>query len=105
MIELAIDKQIGPRYTKYLYIYCGFVFMAKSLLRLEARKLRKKGVSVKKIAKYLKVSKSSASRWVRDIVLTVEQLENLRKSSLEGAERGRLRNALIQKDKIFLTLA
>lgn len=73
--------------------------MAKSLLRLEARKLRRKGVSVKKIAQYLKVAKSSASIWTRDIVLTVEQLENLRKSSLEGAERGRLKNALLQKEK------
>lgn len=73
--------------------------MAKSLLRLEARKLRKKGVSVKKIAQYLKVAKSSASIWTRDIILTVEQLENLRRSSLEGAERGRLKSALIQKKK------
>lgn len=73
--------------------------MAKSLLRLEARKLRKKGVSVKKIAQYLKVAKSSASIWTRDIILTVEQLENLKKSSLEGAERGRLKNALLQKEK------
>lgn len=73
--------------------------MAKSLLRLEARKLRKKGVSVKKIAQYLKVAKSSASIWTRDIILTVEQLENLRRSSLEGSERGRLKNALLQKEK------
>ena len=73
--------------------------MAKSLLRLEARKLRKKGVSVKKIAQYLKVAKSSASVWTRDIILTVEQLENLRKSSLEGAERGRLKSSLLQKER------
>lgn len=73
--------------------------MAKSLLRLEARKLRKKGVSVKKIAQILKVSKSTASIWTRDIILTVEQLENLKKSSLQGAERGRLKNALLQKER------
>lgn len=73
--------------------------MAKSLLKLEARKLRRKGVSVKKIAQYLKVAKSSASIWTRDIILTVEQLENLRKSSLEGAERGRLKSSLLQKRK------
>jgi len=73
--------------------------MAKSLLKLEARKLRKKGVSVKRIAKYLKVAKSSASIWTRDIILTVQQMEILRKSSLEGAERGRLKNALLQKEK------
>lgn len=73
--------------------------MAKSLLRLKARKLRKKGVSVKKIAQYFKISKSTASIWVRDIILSVEQLEKLKKSSLDGAERGRLNNALMQKDK------
>ncbi|EKD85617.1 MAG: hypothetical protein ACD_37C00672G0001 [uncultured bacterium] len=73
--------------------------MAKSLLRLEARKLRKKGLSVKRIAQYLKIAKSSASIWTRDIILTVEQLENLRKSSLEGAERGRIKNALLQKER------
>lgn len=73
--------------------------MAKSLLRLEARKLRKKGVSVKKIAQYLKVAKSSASIWTRDIILTVGQLENLKQASLDGSERGRLNNALLQKEK------
>jgi hypothetical protein len=73
--------------------------MAKFLLKLEARKLRKKGISVKKIAQYLKVAKSSASIWTRDIVLTVEQLEKLRQSSLEGAEKGRIKSAFLQKEK------
>lgn len=73
--------------------------MAKSLLKLEARKLRKKGVSVKKIAQYLKVAKSSASIWTRDIILTVEQLENLRKIMLRGSELGRMKGALMQKER------
>lgn len=73
--------------------------MAKYLLRLKARELRKKGVSVKEIAKHLMVSKATASIWVRDIILTIEQLEALKKSSLLGAERGRLKNALLQKKK------
>lgn len=73
--------------------------MAKSLLRLEARKLRKIGVSVRKISQTLHVSKDSASRWTRDIILTVEQLESLRQSSLKGAELGRLRSALLQKHR------
>lgn len=73
--------------------------MAKSLLRLKARKLRQRGISVKKIAQYLGISKSTTSVWVRDIVLSVEQLESLRRSSLLGAERGRLKNALMQKEK------
>lgn len=73
--------------------------MAKSLLRLEARKLRSKGISVRKIAQELKISKDSASRWTRDIILTVEQLENLTQSKLKGGELGRLKGALIQKKR------
>lgn len=73
--------------------------MAKSLLKLEARKLRKRGISVKKIANYLGVSKSSASYWTRDIILSVQQLEKLRRSMLIGAERGRFKSALIQKER------
>ncbi len=59
--------------------------MAYSLLKLKARELRNKGVSVKSIAKHLHISKSTASVWVRDIILSVDQLEALRKSSLDGA--------------------
>jgi len=73
--------------------------MAKSLLRLEARKLRKRGISVSKIASYLGISKNSASRWTRDIILSVEQLEKLRKSMLIGAELGRVKSAMIQKKR------
>lgn len=58
--------------------------MANYLLRLKARELRKRGVSVKKIAQDLDISKSTASLWVRDIILSIEQLEGLRQSSLEG---------------------
>ncbi|HUD44864.1 MAG TPA: helix-turn-helix domain-containing protein [Patescibacteria group bacterium] len=73
--------------------------MAKYDLRLKARALRKQGVSVKQISKELEVSKGTASIWVRDIILTVEQLERLRMSELKGAELGRLRGALIQKER------
>ena len=73
--------------------------MAKSLLRLEALKLRKKGISVKKIARALGVSASTASYWTRDVILSVEQLENLRQSTIKGAELGRLRSALLQKKR------
>lgn len=73
--------------------------MAKSALRLQARELRSKGESVKTIAKKLGISKSSVSLWVRDIILTVKQLENLRQSEIKGAELGRLRNSLLQKQK------
>lgn len=73
--------------------------MAKSLLRLEARRLREKGVSVRKITQILGLSKSTVSGWVRDVILTVEQLETLRKASLRGAELGRIRGAFIQKER------
>lgn len=73
--------------------------MAKYQLRLKARELRKRGVSVKKIAKELGVSKGSASIWVRDIILSIEQLERIRKVGLKGAERGRLKSALLQKER------
>lgn len=71
--------------------------MAKSLLRIKARKLRAKGESVKDIAKKLGVSKSSVSLWVRDIILSVEQLEKLRQKSIKGGELGRLKGSLSQK--------
>jgi predicted transcriptional regulator len=73
--------------------------MAKSLLRIEARKLREQGISVKTIASKLGVSKGSVSLWVRDLVLTVEQLEKLRNNSIVGSERGRLLGSLVQKQR------
>lgn len=73
--------------------------MAKSLLRLEARKLRSRGESVITITHQLGVSKSTASLWVRDIILTIEQQETLKKHSIVGAERGRLLGALKQKNE------
>ncbi len=71
--------------------------MAKSQLNLEARKMRAKGISVRTIAQQLHVSRSTASLWVRDIILSIEQLETLRKCSLKGSERGRLLGAMKQK--------
>lgn len=72
--------------------------MAKSLLRIKARHLRLKGESVKEIAKKIEVAKSTVSLWVRDIILSTEQLENLQKRALKGAELGRLRGSLKQKE-------
>jgi len=75
------------------------LIMAKYLLRQKARMLRRKGISVKRIAFSLGVSKGTASIWVRDIILSVEQLESLRKLSIAGAERGRLKSAFLQKER------
>lgn len=74
------------------------VVMAKSYLRLRARELRKQGISVKEIARSVGASKSSASLWTKDIILSVDQLEQLKKKALKGAERGRLVNSLRQKE-------
>ena len=72
--------------------------MAKYQQRIQARELRSKGVSVKTIAKELGVAKSTASLWVRDIVLSTNQLEQLRRQKIEGGEKGRLLGSLKQKN-------
>ncbi len=71
--------------------------MAKSLLRLQARELRKSGKSVTFIAKSLFVSKSSASLWTKDIVLTEQQAQDLATNKLQGAALGRIKGSLKQK--------
>jgi len=64
-------------------------YAGKLELKLQARDLRKKGLSVKEIQKRLKVSKSSVSLWVRDIKLTKKQLKKLYlNSSRTGALKG-----------------
>jgi len=60
--------------------------------------MRQRGESVTHIASKLGVSKSTVSLWVRDIILNVEQLENLRKNSILGLERAGLLGALKQKN-------
>lgn len=73
--------------------------MAKSELQIKAREMRSRGVSVRTIARELGVSKSTASLWVRDIILSVEQLQSLRKAWIKGTELGRLKGALMQKNR------
>jgi len=55
--------------------------MAKSVQKIRARKLRKRGLSIKKIAKQLNVSVGSVSVWCRDIELTPEQIATLEKQA------------------------
>lgn len=71
--------------------------MARSLFKNRAIELRRHGRSVKDIAQELGVAKSTASLWVRDVILTIEQLEQLKKSQIKGRERGRIIGALVQK--------
>lgn len=49
--------------------------------QLRAKELRSQGMSVKKIAKELGVSSGSVSIWVRDIVLTPDQIDTLKSQS------------------------
>lgn len=73
--------------------------MAKSELKIKARKLRKQGESVRSICNKLSLSKSTVSLWVRDIILSVEQLEELRNRQIKGSEKGREIGALMQKQR------
>lgn len=73
--------------------------MAKSALRLKARELRNLGFGVKEIARELSMPTSTTSGWVRDIILTVDQLEQLRQRAIKGSERGRLLGSSLQKQR------
>ncbi len=73
--------------------------MAKSQERIKARELRVQGISIIVIAHDLKVSKSTVSDWCRDIILNAEQTERLRLSKSHGGSIGRLKGALVQKQR------
>jgi len=73
--------------------------MAKYELRIKAREMRSKGESIGVIAKKLSVSKSTVSLWVQDIVLTIKQLQSIRKQWLKGTELGRLKGSQMQKQR------
>lgn len=73
--------------------------MIQSGLRLKAQELRQQGFGIKEIARMLNVPKSTVSGWVKSINLTVEQVESLKQRSIKGSELGRLKGALIQKQK------
>lgn len=58
-------------------------YMAKSKEKLEARELRKKGQSIKEIAKLLNVSVGSVSVWCNDITLTSKQIKTLEQRRID----------------------
>jgi hypothetical protein len=64
--------------------------MAKVDERLRAEALRRKGWSIRDIAKEVRVSKSSASIWCRDIELTDRQKRTILRRATAGGLRGRL---------------
>jgi predicted transcriptional regulator len=71
--------------------------MAKYKKRIIARRMRSEGESVRVIAKGLDVSKSTVSIWVRDIILSVDQMEKLLQRRIKGGELGRIKGSLVQK--------
>lgn len=73
--------------------------MAKSLKRIKARKLRKKGVSIKDIARKLQVSTSSVSLWCRDVILTSDQIREFERRARDPNYGRRLQYALSQQKK------
>jgi DNA-binding transcriptional regulator YiaG len=73
--------------------------MAKSLKKLRAVSLRKKGTSVGDIARMLGVSKSTASIWCQGIALTDKQKDRLVQKVIKAGHVGRLLGAQSNKDK------
>ncbi len=69
--------------------------MSKNILKQEAIKLRKKGLSYKEIYEKVRVSKSTLSLWLRDIQLEQKLIQELETKQKEGAQRG----ALARKEK------
>ena len=65
------------------------MWMAKSKERLEARKMRLEGISIRKIANMVGVSKGTVSLWCGDIVLTKEQQDKLIEDDKKGGAVGR----------------
>ncbi|MEI6843050.1 MAG: hypothetical protein WCK48_00875 [bacterium] len=73
--------------------------MSKYNERIQAREMRKKGISILKIAHDLNVTKSSVSAWCRDISLTKEQNERLQKNKGVSVTTGQRIGAERNKQK------
>ena len=67
--------------------------MAKSKERNKSILLRRKGESIKDIAKKVKVAKSTVSLWCRDIELSFAQIKKLHDKMVKGSYRGRMKGA------------
>lgn len=62
---------------------------AKVVEKSRAIHLRKKGLSVKQIAKSLGVSKGSVSSWVKNVLVSNAKQKKIRERMLRGGEKGR----------------
>lgn len=73
--------------------------MAKFAERKKARGLRRKGKSIKNIARMLNVTPGSVSLWCRDIMLTPQQIDRLRVGQIRAGYAGRMKGAQMQKER------
>ena len=73
--------------------------MAKFEKRIEAKKLRKRGLSIGIIAKTLQVSKSTASKWCIDLDLSIKQRQLISKNAFKAGMKGRLIGAAINRNR------
>ncbi|MDO8603911.1 MAG: helix-turn-helix domain-containing protein [bacterium] len=73
--------------------------MAKFKDKIKARQLRKKGWSIGAIAEELGISKSSASIWCLDVVLTKRQTNRLKENSIRAGHKGRMMGAAMNHKK------
>jgi hypothetical protein len=73
--------------------------MAKSEKRIEARRLRRKGLSIRSISEGLRVSKSSISIWCKDIEMTPRQKEVLFRKAVRAGHKGRMIGAEMNRKK------
>lgn len=55
----------------------------------KAQKLRQQGISIKEIAKIVSISRSTASVWCREIVLSEKQRKILKQKQTEAGSKGR----------------
>lgn len=75
------------------------IIMARTPEFLMARKIRKRGKSIKDIAKKLKMAKSTISIWCRDIKLSQKLLEKIYVNGMKKSLRGSLLGAETNKKK------
>lgn len=73
--------------------------MAKSVLKIRARKLRSQGESIKVISHKLRVSTSTTSLWCKDVELSPSQLNELERRAHDPTYGKRLQNSLKQKNQ------
>lgn len=73
--------------------------MAKFRKRLRAQQLRRLGWSVRAIAAELKVSRSSASVWCRDIKLTKREQVRLLRNAMLAGHAGRVKGAEVNRKR------